>query len=722
MPAAMFTRNFPRYYILILFLFSSINVYSTEFYIFKKDGKEGLKDATDKVVVPAKYDELGWTEGAFEVKQNIIGYRSGSLWGLITVQNKKVTEPIYNYLSVQNTGVYVLANKKNNLTGKNQYGLINLSGDTKISFRYSKLVVVNESVIAHYPVGNNKDKVGLLNMSEKQIIPFQYHSLSPIGPLRFSAETERGTFKLFSDEGTDLLDYELDSIGKFYKGSAKIWKEANAGLIDESGEIIVMPEYKDVRMKNGRAEVLSYPVWREFNEDNSPLGEYLYDHVEWVGDTTLQVQAQGKTWLVGGSGVEINEDRYSHLDIFIEGQSIAKYKGQYGVVELDGNWLIPPLMDSIIRKNEFYYTIDRKQRWRIYDRFGVEKTNGYYDEIGEYMKLYFPVRKGDYWGLIYRSGKQVINCVYDSIGMLQYEMLPIKFQGLYGIIDIYGNWVVVPDENKKTPIDDRLYIEYQGDNKLLKRYNGEIIYFTSNDIVVRNNHFLEYLSNGKVWKIDFDGVIQSKEVVDVIHTTPVVYSEFEDIFVESEGLTGIKKDGKYGFVDSQNRLRIANRYDSIKNFNEGFAPIKLLGKWGFIDKDEKIRIQPVYDWVGRFSNGVSMVRQADKYYLIDQNHRKFFTNGFDEMELNDWGRYKVRKGEFFGLVSKNGEMRVNYIYDEILDLGSGLVIIKKLSKYGAVDLNGLNIIPRIYDDLYFDSTKKVFFGKVSTDWTLFIND
>jgi len=61
---------------------------------------------------------------------------------------------------------------------------------------------------------------------------------------------------------------------------------------------------------------------------------------------------------------------------------------------------------------------------------------------------------------------------------------------------------------------------------------------------------------------------------------PVSYASAESFatpatkeFQLSEGLLGIRRDDKFGFVDARGSLVIANRYDSVADFKEGLAPV-----------------------------------------------------------------------------------------------------------------------------------------------------
>jgi hypothetical protein len=56
----------------------------------------------------------------------------------------------------------------------------------------------------------------------------------------------------------------------------------------------------------------------------------------------------------------------------------------------------------------------------------------------------------------------------------------------------------------------------------------------------------------------------------------------------NEGLTSVKLNGKYGFVDKTGKEIIPLKYDECALFfNEGLTSVKLNGKYGFVDKDRK---------------------------------------------------------------------------------------------------------------------------------------
>ncbi|EAI9641912.1 WG repeat-containing protein, partial [Campylobacter coli] len=51
----------------------------------------------------------------------------------------------------------------------------------------------------------------------------------------------------------------------------------------------------------------------------------------------------------------------------------------------------------------------------------------------------------------------------------------------------------------------------------------------------------------------------------------------------------------WGFIDRSGKFVIKPKFDSVGKFSEGLAGVKLNGKYGFIDKSGKFVIEPKFD-------------------------------------------------------------------------------------------------------------------------------
>ena len=64
----------------------------------------------------------------------------------------------------------------------------------------------------------------------------------------------------------------------------------------------------------------------------------------------------------------------------------------------------------------------------------------------------------------------------------------------------------------------------------------------------------------------------------------------------SNGLAGVEKDGKYGYVDKKGNIVVDYQYEKVTEVNEyGYAGIKKDGKWGVVDSQGQVVLTPTYD-------------------------------------------------------------------------------------------------------------------------------
>ena len=94
---------------------------------------------------------------------------------------------------------------------------------------------------------------------------------------------------------------------------------------------------------------------------------------------------------------------------------------------------------------------------------------------------------------------------------------------------------------------------------------------------------------------------------------PIVYKKV--IWLNDEFILARNSDGYYFINNSGNW--ISQKYKMAKPFSEGLAAVKINGKYGFIDKDEKLVIPCLYSYASIFSEGLCAVVFHKKLGFID---------------------------------------------------------------------------------------------------------
>ena len=174
------------------------------------------------------------------------------------------------------------------------------------------------------------------------------------------------------------------------------------------------------------------------------------------------------------------------------------------------------------------------------------------------------------------------------------------------------------------------------------------------------------------------------------------------LFPGGKGLNGALIDGKYGFVDSNGVLRIANRYEQIGRFSEGLAPVKIGELWGYIDPNDRISIQPRFQWAGDFVQGVAIVRKDGKANLIDSSGKELLSDYYDRVSIIDDHYYLTENDSMFGLADSQGAEICIPKFDELRMEGKNRILIRRGNKYGIMKETGEYSLPIYYTNIIFD--------------------
>lgn len=688
-----------------------IAVRSNDLSVYEENGKVGLKDEKGQILIPATYDAIGWSNGKLSLVDEVVGYKAKGLWGLINISNKLVTPAEFLEL-IPGEGSFLVAKKKSDLSRRPSYGIINTSGKTIIPFSYDALRLSNMRavVMSRSVTGFN---FGLIDLSNKILIPIQYQRIYSLGSLRYAVENFENKTAIFSDDGKQVTNFLIDSISSFKKDYAIVYQNQRQGLIDRSGEVELEPTYREIlRKDDGSIQVRQIDSWFFLDGENNLIKQYNADSVKPLSPDHYAVKVGGKLQLTNNTFKPLHDAYFSSLSSFRKGKAVYKNSDKTGLINFRGKILLPAKYNQLIMDQHFLLArmdTGYKNRWVVLDSTGNTLTEKHYDYIALFNGKFFPVRNRSYWGAVNARGKEIVACVHDSLVQQTGNHIVVKFKGEYGIINLNENWIITPQVNALRLLNDERYFEYAGKTTFLKSLTGNIIYFSDNRLEFKTDHLLEHLPSGAFWIIDMNGIITDRSYQP---------ENAEKIFQESEGLRAIRKDGKYGFIDDRGRLRIANRYEDVKKFSNGLAAIKIRSKWGFIDHQEGLVVQPVYDQVERFSNGYAIVTQNNLFGLIDKSGKVVLPVRYDEIVIDKENRFLLKQNGLYGMADAEGTIIINPKYDEITDTNNGYVIVQRDGKSGLLTLQGLSTIPMIYDGLSFDSHHDQYMAIKKAAWEI----
>ena len=136
------------------------------------------------------------------------------------------------------------------------------------------------------------------------------------------------------------------------------------------------------------------------------------------------------------------------------------------------------------------------------------------------------------------------------------------------------------------------------------------------------------------------------------------------------------------------------------SFAEGRAAIKIDKKWGFIDRNDALVVAEIFDEVDNFTDGLATVRSKFKWGMIDKMGNETIPVAYDFIEGNSEGMVVVQIKGKFGILDKTGKNITPLKYDNILGFSEGFARVSINNKFGFIDKTGQEIIPLIYDQAY----------------------
>ncbi len=473
------------------------------------------------------------------------------------------------------------------------------------------------------------------------------------------------------------------------------------------------------------------------------LKNYYYDQITPLAKDKFKASADNFEWIINRDDSVLSPQYINHIYSFEGNYAVFKEGDKYSLLKRNGEVILEAFYDSLIYQDGFAYVKSHghnENGWAVYDTFSIKKSKHNYQELKPRNKNLIAAKWQNKWGFINRMGEAVIPCKFDWVGAFENQLVPVIFHNEHGIIDKSGDWVVLPQKNKVEVINEAVYLSHEGSKVYLKSIQGELIYFTENELVRTGDYLMERAGDSVLWYIDLQGrIMDTGKVTGISQKDDRKISivkkkgrfgawddqgnliipfenDYTHLMPPSEGYFGIKLDGAWGFVDYNNLLRIANRYEDILPYQEGLAGVKIMDKWGFIDKTEIVRIQPNYQHITKFKNGLSIVSKNSKWGIIDIKGKTVQKIQFDSIERLSNGMFKAYLNGKVGLLDSKGQQMINVTYNDISFGSTGYLIVSKREKFGLIQENGVAVIPTIYDQLIYDHYNQVYLGKLSSQW------
>lgn len=461
----------------------NINLQQYETEVFDNKGN---KIFTEYDSVQALPTESTWDGIPFE--KSVLKYKRNNKYGLITLENKVITEPIYDSIKAINYKEGMLLVEKDK-----KYGAINIKGKIIIKPEYDQISIDNyyNSETMYKASGfivkkKNEDsyKYGYINSKGKMLLPPEYTEISRINEII----DDKNVYLLVLKEGQAgvvknnkvVLDFEYEDISyNIFNNMFIIQRNSKSGIADIKGKVIIQPEYDSIMfggiyvnaIKDGEVTVLDIngkkldnnniyaklpttnpnyyitidknEIYRIVDKDNNIKIENNYTYIEHIKDDYFIIYKNGKNGIIDLSGKSIADLKYNSI-FKISGTEIvqANINSTNNITLLNKEMKIVCNMNNAnIEKKENYVVIYSKDDMKYFDYSGNEIS---YKNLYPNNKLYAKKINGK-WGFIDKADKLIIQNEYEMVTEFNnYGFAGIKKDGKWGVVNSEGTIIQEP--------------------------------------------------------------------------------------------------------------------------------------------------------------------------------------------------------------------------------------------------------------------------------------
>ena len=424
-------------------------------------------------------------------EKSILKYQQAGKFGLVSLEGKEITKPIYEEIDSLPYKEGELLVKQN---GK--YGLINIKGKILIEIEYDKIAVdeyytdENRYEYAGYIVSNTTKegyRYGYLNHREKTVLETEFNEISRVTEIHENENNylicaKNGQYGIYKN-GEEIVTNQYQSIR--YDATNHVFvieKSKKYGIANLEGKLIVPVQYNQIditgiylyaqneqgvtvynsngtqanidsnvsilntsnekyKIRINNEEGTKYGV---INKEGKQLIEEKYNYIEYLYDNYFIVSSEnGKLGIVDdkeNEKISIQKDAIQKIQ---ETELLQVSITENKITELYNKNMdkICEMKNAMIEVNEKYIKVYNEMEVKYFSKEGRELKN---TEVYPNNKLFVTQKDGKY-GYQDVNGNLVVNNQYDkAYEFNDYGFASVQKEGKWGAINEQGEEVVIP--------------------------------------------------------------------------------------------------------------------------------------------------------------------------------------------------------------------------------------------------------------------------------------
>ncbi len=539
-------------------------------YLFKKEGKWGIKSIKNIDLLKPKYDFLK------TITNNLLLYKKKQKYGVVSMKGKIIYQ----------------ANEKITIHQNKPYLYIKKAKKLGVIINDSLILKPKYDRIKAFKLNPNK-YVFLIVKDKKWSVYYNKEKIIPLGFVHSNNELRM-------------------SIGFHKYIKKKKWgvlRQKNEEFIvyDAKYDEISQPRSIDIYSKHKYLKVRKNKLWGLIDLDNNLIADFLYEEIYRFDDKHFIVKKNGKWGSIDTSGKQLIEPVYDEFE-YDQPFIYSKNNNKYVLLKINGKKIYESDSKFELRytddleKNGYCYLVNNRKMGMI-SKDGLLMLKPIYNNIINYCKgngdikeLGFLINKDREWGVFYKLKQYV--AIGNVIPLSRYNK-----NNKFFIIKKSNKYSILLKQDDTLTVGNQLYDELIRQKSITQRYKNVEKPLIAN-------------INGKWGLIDYKENI----IVDFLYDEIKPYGNYRYF---------IKKNEKWGLMDDKGETLRDFVFSKLEKINEEYIKSKVNDKYGIIDLWGSTLVKNVFDdieWLYKTSKNtkLAIVKKNNKYGVINikNNHKK----------------------------------------------------------------------------------------------------
>ena len=240
-----------------------------------------------------------------------------------------------------------------------------------------------------------------------------------------------------------------DYASAIYNGTSSVMRDGYWGIARADGVLIIPCQYEKVStFSGGRAVVRKNNEIYTVNADNNRVALLKTPAFDFGNLSHNRIPLKFETgWHRATWQFEIGAMAFEEIGMYQNGHAAAKTGGNWGVIDISANWLLPPEFCGIIqdelggsfRQNAVFAKLNG---WVYLFADGMWIDDYFEDAKPFSAQGYAAVRKNGKWGFIDSDGNLKIDYIFDDALSFGGHLAAVKQNDMWGYINPDGKVVI----------------------------------------------------------------------------------------------------------------------------------------------------------------------------------------------------------------------------------------------------------------------------------------